>query len=338
MFICSCLLFTLISCGPKKKQAESVIPVSVLQVQASQSAYTRNYIGNIVSKHSTVLLASYGGTVVERPVRQGQKIKKDALVVKVNSPTANNMKKTAEATLSQARDGYQRAEKVYQAGGMSEIQWKEISTKLVQAESTAEMADQMVQDCSLKAPWDATVSELYVAIGDEVKPMSRLATLIDESHLEVSIAVPENEFSRIHEGMQAQVVIPALDYVQTRAEIDEIGVQASLISHSYQVRLVFKEQPEGLKAGMACKVSLDTDFQERVIVPASVVKVDDNGRYVWVVNADNRVEKCFVEAGSFVGTGISIENGVKQGDRIIVEGTQKVSTGMKVSPQLVENL
>lgn len=326
------------SCGPKTQKQETVVPVTVLEVKDMQSAYTRSYIGTVVSKHSTVLLCPYGGTVVEMPVRQGQKVDQGTLVVKVDSPAADNMKKTADATLSQARDGYRRAEKVYQAGGMSEIQWKDIATKLTQAEAAADMAARMQEECQVTAPWDATVCELHVAPGDEVKPLARLATLIDERHLDVSIGVPENEFSRICEGMKGTVVIPALDYLEAEAAIDEIGVQASLVSHSYLVRLAFREQPAGLKAGMACKVSLETDRQERMIVPASVIKVDDNGRYVWLVNAADRVEKRYVRAGGFAGTGISIESGLRPGDRIIVEGTQKVSTGMKVSPAEVENL
>lgn len=332
------MLLTVVSCGPKKQQKETVVPVAVMEVQDVQSSYTRSYIGTVVSKNTTVLMSPYGGTIVKLPVHLGQKMSGGALIAEVDSPTVKNMKKTADATLSQAQDGYQRAEKVYKAGGMSEIQWKDISTKLVQAEATAEMADNMVKECHITAPWDASISELFVTVGDEVKPMSRLATLIDETNLEVSIGVPENEFSRIHEGLEAQVVIPALDYLSSDASVNEIGVLASLVSHSYNVRLTFHQQPKGLKAGMACKVSLQTDQQKRIIVPASAVKVDDNGRYIWVVNADDQVEKRAVTAGKFAGTGVSIESGVNMGDRIIVEGSQKVSTGMKVQPKVVEAL
>ena len=301
------MLLTVVSCGPKKQQKETVVPVAVMEVQDVQSSYTRSYIGTVVSKNTTVLMSPYGGTIVKLPVHLGQKMSGGALIAEVDSPTVKNMKKTADATLSQAQDGYQRAEKVYKAGGMSEIQWKDISTKLVQAEAPAEMADHMVKECHITAPWDASISELYVTVGDEVKPMSRLATLIDETNLEVSIGVPENEFSRIHEGLEAQVVIPALDYLSSDASVNEIGVLASLVSHSYNVRLTFHQQPKGLKAGMACKVSLQTDQQRRIIVPASAVKVDDNGRYIWVVNADDQVEKRAVTAGKFAGTGVSIE-------------------------------
>ena len=336
--LASSLLVAAVACGPKKQRQETVVRVAVMEVKDMQSSFRRGYIGTVVSKHTTVLVSPYGGTIVNLPVHRGQKVDDGALIAEIDSPTAKSMKKTADATLSQARDGYQRAEKVYKAGGMSEIQWKDISTKLVQAEATAEMADNMVKDCSVTAPWEAAVSELYVATGDEVSPMARLAMLIDENHLEVSIGVPENEFARIHNGLKGTVVIPALDYLSAEAVVEEVGVLASVISHSYNVRLVFKEQPKGLKAGMACKVSLETDRKDRVIVPASVVKVDDNGRYIWVVNAEDRVEKRSVSAGNFAGTGVAIESGVEQGDRIIVEGSQKVSTGMKVIPEVVEAL
>ena len=94
------------SCRPKQQQKENVIPVTVMEVQDVQSSYTRSYIGTVVSKHSTILLAPAEGTVVKIPVRQGQQVSKNTLIVKVDSPMAKGMKKTADASLSQARDGY----------------------------------------------------------------------------------------------------------------------------------------------------------------------------------------------------------------------------------------
>lgn len=337
-FLLFCLLGLSSACKEKKSLEEKVVPVTVMEVQDVQSFYTRNYLGTVVTKHHRTLHTLYAGTVVELKVRVGEKVTKNQLLAVVDAPTVNSMKKTSDATLAQARDGYERARKVYEAGGLSEIKWMDVQTKLTQAESAAAMADDMQENCRIKAPWDATVSEVFVTLGDELSPMARMVSLIDENHLEVTIGIPESEFSKVREGMAARVVIPALDYLELKAKIDEIEVQASPVSHSYLARLICENQPVSLKAGMACKVNLETDNCSRVIVPASVIKVDDRGRYVWLADENDRVVKRHITSGGFSGTGVVIAGGVDVGERIIVEGGSKVSTGMKVLPTTVDAL
>ena len=69
---------------------------------------------------------------------------------------------------------------------------------------------------------------------------------------------------------------------------------------------------------------------EGVIIPASVVRTDAEGRYVWLV-VDGKVEKRYISVGGFAGKGISVTQGLEAGEQVITEGTQKVSSGMKVS-------
>ena len=341
--ILSCLMLLgsgmlLSGCRNSQASGEKVVRVSVMEVSREQSAYSRHYLGTVFSKHIRLLTCPYGGTVVELNVRTGQRVAKNQQLARIDSPTAKSMKKTSDATLAQARDGYERARKVYEAGGLSEIKWMDVQTKLAQAESAAEMADNMVEDCKVKAPWDATVNEVHVALNDDLAPMSRVVSLVDEKHLEVAIGVPESEFSKIYEGMKAVVVIPALNDLTLKAKVSDLDVQASPVSHSYLTHLLLDRQPEALKAGMACKVSLGTDLLPRMVVPANVVKVDDEGRYVWVVNDEDLVEKRHVTVKGFASNGVNIAGGLLPGERVIVEGTGKVSSGMKVSPVSVKAL
>lgn len=338
---CLAILFGVVlsvSCRNRTSAGEKVVRVSVMEVSQQKSAYSRHYLGTVISRHVRLLTSTYGGTVVELNARPGQRVTRNQLLARIDSPTANSMKKTSDATLSQARDGYERARKVHEAGGLSEIKWMEVQTRLAQAESAAEMSSRMVDDCGIKAPWDATVNEVYVALNDELSPMSRVLSLVDEKHLEVTIGVPEGEFSKIYEGMKAVVVIPALNDLTLGAKVSDLDVQASPVSHSYRTHLVLERQVEALKAGMACKVSLETDLLPRMIVPASVVKVDDRGRYVWVVDGDDRVEKRRVIATGFASDGVNITSGLRPGERIIVQGASKVSSGMRVSPVSVNDL
>jgi membrane fusion protein, multidrug efflux system len=68
-----------------------------------------------------------------------------------------------------------------------------------------------------------------------------------------------------------------------------------------------------------------------LVVPQGTVQVDQAGPYVLVVGADQKVEQRRVALGADQGTDVVVQSGLKQGERIIVSGIQKVRPGMQVA-------
>lgn len=320
------------ACGPQTDCGPRVINVGAYEVEAAQTAYTRNYLGQISSGRLQVMFSLHDGTVTSIKVRPGQKVREGQVIAEISAPNVKSMYRANQATLRQARDGYKRAKKVYEKGGLTEVKWMEIQTKLEQAEAAAEISQKSLDDCTLKAPFSGTVTEVMVSAGEKVSVASQIAGIIDETHLDVTIAVPEDEYSSIHEGSKAKVVVTALDDIEIPATVSEIGVNSTTLTHSYKTRLDLKSHPENLKSGMACKVYMECNLMERYVIPANVVKTDDNGRYVWIVNcADSTVHKRRVEVRDFVQNGVAVSKGLQEGDLIVSEGISKISTGMKVN-------
>ena len=67
-----------------------------------------------------------------------------------------------------------------------------------------------------------------------------------------------------------------------------------------------------------------------MVIPASAVLTDEGGRYVWTVNDENRVVKTYIRVNGYSGKGVVVEDGLNEGLRVIVDGSRKVSSGMKV--------
>ena len=84
--------------------------------------------------------------------------------------------------------------------------------------------------------------------------------------------------------------------------------------------------------GMVCSVRIQSprEYAEIVLPPASV-QIDDQGQsFVWLAR-EGRAEKRVVTTGGLTGRGVIIDGGLSDGDRVIVEGNQKVSQGMNIS-------
>lgn len=320
-------------CGGRRSGAEDAgkaqpVPVKTLRIEQEQNVSSLTYVGTVRASRSTVLSCRYSGTLASLNVRQGQQVDKGDTVAEVNSQSVISMKDMAEATLRQAEDGYERARSVHESGSMADVKWVEVQTQLAKAEASAAAARKACEDCTVKAPYSGVIGEVYVDEGVELNVSEPIVRLMDISSLEIGFSVPESEMGDISEGMAVTVVVPALGDRQFGGRITVKGVSASVLSHSYSCTLVPDGKVEGLLPGMVCKVGIDKP-SSGITVPASVVMTGEDGKYVWTVR-DGKVEKTSIVTGGFAGNGVEVVSGLEPGDILIVEGVQKVSTGMSV--------
>ena len=188
-----------------------------------------------------------------------------------------------------------------------------------------------LEECRIKAPFDGTVSDVLVEQGIQVNPGTAILKLVDLSTIEVSIPVPEGEIGKIRIGQKALIDVPALNIEGIEAHVKLKGVTAASPSHTYRCTLVPEKKQTDLYPGMVCKVRLsEVSDSLRIRIPASSVEMDSNGKFVWVVN-DGVVGRKYVTVDGYQEQGVVISSGLEPGDKIIVKGAAKVSTGMKVN-------
>jgi RND family efflux transporter MFP subunit len=153
--------------------------------------------------------------------------------------------------------------------------------------------------------------------------------LIDE--VNINVPVPENEIGNIKTGQPAMVTVSALGNREYKGIIDNKGVEANPVSHTYAVRIRTGNPQSELMPGMVCKVSLQNVEDKKVIIPNKSVQISpDNKKFVWLADG-NTATRRFITVGSLSDYGVIVEDGLSAGDRLIVEGGNKVSEGMKIS-------
>jgi len=305
------------------------IPVKVVEAKAVEAALNLNYVGRVEPSKNSTVLCPYPGTVEVVSALKGRKVAKGQVIARVKSETVQSAWDIAKATLEQAEDGYDRASKVYQSGSVTEVRMVEIRTQLEKARAAEKAAARALQDCDVKAPFSGVVDEVFAHAGEQLGALSPIATILDVASVEIHFSVPENEYAKIPLGAEAVVEIPALEK-RVSAQVAAKGVSASALSHAYDFTLKGISDPLDLMPGMVCKVYISSDDAGGISIPASAVMTDMQGRYVWGVAEDDTVYKKYVTAGGFCGNEVIVTEGLEENDRVIVEGSRKVSTGMKV--------
>ena len=318
--------------GRGGRDGEFPVEVRTMVMEKIPDVRVRTYVGQAAASQSVVIHSPYPGTLEKVHVKTGDPVRKGETVAEISSETVRSAYDMAMATLRQAEDAYVRVHKVHEAGGVPDIRMKEVETSLAKARAEASAAGNALESCKVKAPFDGVVSTIPIYQGSEVTALQPLARIIDVSRIEILFQVPEGELSSIRYGMSASADVPALGIEGIPAEVVAKGVEASPVSHTYECTLKIYGPVAGLAPGMVCKVSVGTDIRPGHMVPADAIHTDRDGRYVWTVR-DGRVHKNHILTGGFSSDGIIVSEGLEDGDRVIVEGFRKVSSGMKVREQ-----
>lgn len=336
----------------KKAPVKSPVKVRVQSVASKEDVSEKTYVARIAASKNATVAAPFPSTLKSLKVKQGSKVKAGQVLAVVKSETVDNSLAASKATLNQAQDAYDRLLKVKDNGSVAPLKVVEVETALAKAKAAYSVAEKSAADCYVKAPFSGTVSGIFAEEGENLIVGQPLVSISDLDGMEVLISVPESEIVAMKTGVKAKLTVPALGDAQADVRLIRRGVDASAVSHNYECAMELLRPLPGLMPGMVGKVvfsnpvmsdggvsvaagsvvssAADGGVHGSIVVPSSVVRTDESGRYVWTVDENGIVRKVKIVVGGFSGKGVVVESGLSEGDRVIVDGSSKVSSGMKV--------
>ena len=326
----------LVSCGKKTEGQGKTEPVLVKEMIVGEGGYaatSANYSGTVEEENGVALSFSMGGTIKQLRVKVGDHVRRGQLIASVDPTSIKNSFDVAHATRLQAEDAFKRMKQLHDKGSLPDIKWVEVQSQLQQAVSAENIARKSLSDCNLYAPMDGVISEKNAEVGQNAAPGMPIAKLVTTRVLNVKIAVPESEMAGIHVRQRAKIQVQALNGRWFSGYVIEKGVIADPITRSYSVKIRVEGAADGLLPGMVSNVSLgkaavssENSGNSCIIIPASLIQLgDDNSNFVWVDEGGKAVRRTIV-CGEYMSQGVSIVSGLKHGDKLIVEGQQKVCT------------
>ena len=327
------LSLLLIGCGEKsdkKTKYEPVIPVQIDVVDYDDGNSYRNYVGSLKSEMKIALSFPLGGCITDIYVQNGQKVKKGAIVAKVDETTAKSLHDAALAALNQAEDGYKRLKQVHEEGGISDVRWVQMETDLEKARQTEISTRKHLEDCTIYAPQDGIISMGERVVGEYMRPSEALCYLIDMDQLVVTFSIPEKEIGLVNIGDDATAEIQALGDIELPIVISDKAVVSNPFGHTYKVKAKINLNGHDALPGMVVKIKLQATASSGIVVPASCVQTVADGLAVWTLK-NGRSYRRIIEVSDFVKNGVLVQKGLDFGDTIVTVGYQKLYNGAKVS-------
>lgn len=326
------------SCGNKSKDTVGPVKVKTMiiapstQKNLSASSDGIIYSGTLEESTGTSVSFATAGTVRSVLVENGQTVSKGQLIATLDQTSLKSAHDITMSLLNQAKDAYDRMKQLYNTKSISEMQWVEVQSKLEQAESSEQMARKAMEDARLVAPCSGVITKKTLEPGQNVLPSAMVMNIVDINKVKVNISVPENEVSGITNGQTVHITVPAVGSQVYTGRITEKDVTANTLTRTYHVKATLDNPGRILMPGMICNVVITGGkVANNVTLPLDAVQLSDkNFYYVWTVQNGQALKK-FINVGAVTADGVIVESGLTEGDKVIVEGQQKVSENMKVS-------
>ncbi|MFD2204532.1 efflux RND transporter periplasmic adaptor subunit [Kiloniella antarctica] len=336
----------------KTVPAPSVI---VTTVEEQDITPQLTFVGRVEPVETVELRARVEGFLEQRLFKEGAEVKKGDLLYileKASYEIAVAQSKAdlvgAEATLKNARSDLKRKKDLQQKRVVSEasLDTSEASestalASVLQAKASLRRSELDLSYTEIYSPINGQISRSNYSVGNLVNSSSDpLATITSMDPIYVSVPVSDKIIlQERRKGMSDEApVIPSLILSDGEAypfegRFDFINTKVNQDTNSILTRAVFANPNRILVPGQFVNVVVrGKETQRALVIPQASVQKDQQGYFALVVNRSNKVEVRRVEVGEPVGTNWVVTNGLLKGERLIVQGIQKVKPDMLVNP------
>ena len=290
--------------GPLKQEIQ---PQAVMKVEKGDFQKTITASGYLSPQQSKELFFSVSGRVIADYLQEGRQVKKDEVLVELDSTRQ-------ELDYLQAQRSYDLA---LINGLEREIKEAALNLKLAEKNLTA---------TKLRAPFDGIITRDLVDVGDYVgiNEQHAVGTIIADGPYEIEVKISENESPQVRVGQKARIKVEAIPDHQFEGRVKSIALQAVNDNGvvSLPVKIILVEESPLLKPEFSAEVEIIVEeIKDQVIVPITAI-VNNRGQEQVMKMVDNRPVPTPVETGPSNGFAVVIREGLVPGDEILINTHQ----------------
>ena len=310
-------------------RANAQASVTLAVVRSERVSQKLEALGNARANESVDISSKTSNIVTAVTFRDGERVKRGQVLVQLDDAQARADVAAAQAAVTESQSQYDRSRELLNTQALSKSSFDQLVATLAANRARLAAAQARFEDTVIRAPFSGRVGLRRVSVGTLISPGNVITTLDDTSVIKLDFSVPENLLSSVREGLSIRASAPAFPGRIFAGSVASIDSRVDVNTRSVTVRALLANEDGALKPGMFLNVSLANDERVALVIPEEALSPEAERQYVYVV-ADGKVSRREVRIGGRQPGTVEVLAGLTAGERVIIEGTQKVRDGASV--------
>jgi len=302
-------------------------PVRVEEVKFSTLDTKLELSGIISGSHELMLMAETQGRIKTIFKKEGDWVNKGEAIAQIDDELMQAELKVTEANFEKAQKDLERAQTLNEGGAITQQQLEGLTLNTKAAEAKYIVSKKRVRDARITAPISGYINKLFLKEGGMIGATVPACELVNIRSLKMSVKVDEDDVSMVFPGMEVNI---NSNSSELKGTVVSVGSKADY-ALQYGVEIIIPDNPNNkLKAGMVATARFNfVDENQGPVIPQSALVGSVKNPKVYVIEDNKSLLKSI--SISHISEGkIKVQEGLGEGDKLIVAGQFNLSDGMQV--------
>lgn len=311
------------------KTSGGELPVTAVVAKTSMTANGIAVVGSLLANEEVELVAEIAGKVKGIYFKEGARVKKGQLLLKVDDADLQAELMRAQFEQKLLSEKLERQRILLERESVSREAFDQVQTDYNMLQADIELLEVRISRTEIRAPFDGVMGFRYVSEGSYVQASTRIATIVDNSVLKFECNIAEKYVLNNLIGKEIQFQAAGSDKTYS-AKVYAVNPSSDATTHTVALRARFQNPDYELSAGMFAAGHLIFDGRnEFIAIPTEAVVPEMDGKRLWVLR-NGKATLVPVETESRDEKDVEVVSGIAVGDTVLTGGLMQLREGMAV--------
>lgn len=314
--------------GPKGQGQPANVAVFVVSGQEFSERIL--VTGTVLANEEVELRPEASGKITQLLFKEGDKVSKGQLLVKINDADLRAQLKKLQFELKLAEEKESRQKKLLDIRGISQEEYDIALNELNVLKADIDFTMAQIAKTEVHAPFNGTVGLKSVSEGSYVSPTVKIATVQELDPVKIMFSIPEKYASRIRKGDVIKFTVQGGVKEEFEGKVYAIEPKIDIATRTLQVLAVSPNKERKIFPGAFANISFVLKSSSNtLLIPSEAVIPELKGQRVFIVK-NGKAESVKVETGTRTDKNIEIISGLNNGDTLIVAGFMQLKPGSDI--------
>ncbi len=307
--------------------------------------------GTVESRLVSTVAGEISGLVESFLTREGQVVKQGQVLAQLRQTSLELQLRAAVAQLKEddarqklAERNLERARELSEGGVYSQQQLDDAlfefsawQGRLERLTAEIEQFKHDIEQTTIRAPYDGVVVRENTQVGEWLEAGGSVVELLSLEQLEVSLDLPERYFAALRMKTPVRISFESLPGIEFDGQVQTIIPRADPQARTFPIKLSLANPQGRIAVGMLARVTLPIgDPYTGTLVPKDAVVTQGTQQFVYLLSEDDSVRRTAVRSGVGVGEWVQVEGPLQSGDKVVIQGNERLQDGQKVRAEQLE--